>query len=42
MDPESRVAALVRHDPRRYQVLAGLNTKPAVIYLRRILATQEA
>jgi molybdopterin-containing oxidoreductase family iron-sulfur binding subunit len=42
MDPESRVAALVRRDPRRYQVLAGLNTKPAVIYLRRILATGEA
>ena len=41
VDPESRVAALVRHDPRRYQVLAGLNTKPAVIYLRRILATGE-
>lgn len=42
MDPASHVAALVRRDPRRYQVLAGLNTKPAVIYLRRILATQEA
>jgi len=42
MDPASRVAALVRRDPRRYQVLAGLNTKPAVIYLRRILATGEA
>jgi molybdopterin-containing oxidoreductase family iron-sulfur binding subunit len=42
VDPASRVAALVRRDPRRYQVLAGLNTKPAVIYLRRILATGEA
>ena len=34
-DPESRVSRLVK-DPRAYQVLAHLNTKPAVIYLKRI------
>ncbi len=35
MDPASRVSALVR-DPRAYQVLMELNTKPAVIYLKRV------
>jgi Fe-S-cluster-containing dehydrogenase component len=35
MDPESRVAKLI-DDPRAYQVLRHLNTKPAVIYLKRI------
>ena len=35
MDPESRVARLIR-DPRAYQVLGHLNTKPAVIYLQKI------
>jgi molybdopterin-containing oxidoreductase family iron-sulfur binding subunit len=34
-DPESRVSQLVRN-PRAYQVLHHLNTKPAVIYLKRI------
>jgi len=38
VDPESRVARLSR-DPRAYQVLRHLNTKPAVIYLKRL--TQE-
>jgi molybdopterin-containing oxidoreductase family iron-sulfur binding subunit len=34
-DPESRVSKLIR-DPRAYQVLQYLNTKPAVIYLKKI------
>lgn len=34
LDPESRVSRLVG-DPRAYQVLGHLNTKPAVIYLKR-------
>lgn len=34
-DPESRVANMVGN-PRAYQVLHHLNTKPAVIYLKRI------
>ena len=38
LDPESRVSRLIR-DPRAYQVLGNLNTKPAVIYLQKI--TQE-
>jgi Fe-S-cluster-containing dehydrogenase component len=36
MDPESAVSKLIRNDPRAYQVLKELNTKPAVIYLKRI------
>ena len=35
LDPESRVAKLIQ-DPRAYQVLVQLNTKPAVIYLKKI------
>jgi anaerobic selenocysteine-containing dehydrogenase/Fe-S-cluster-containing dehydrogenase component len=35
LDPQSRVAELF-HDPRSYQVLAELNTKPAVFYLKRV------
>jgi molybdopterin-containing oxidoreductase family iron-sulfur binding subunit len=35
LNPESRVSALIR-DPRAYQVLDQLNTKPAVIYLKKI------
>jgi molybdopterin-containing oxidoreductase family iron-sulfur binding subunit len=38
MDPESRVSRLARQ-ARAYQVLGGLNTKTAVIYLKKI--TQE-
>jgi molybdopterin-containing oxidoreductase family iron-sulfur binding subunit len=34
-DPESRVSRLAR-DPRAYRVLAHLNTRPAVTYLKRI------
>lgn len=36
MDPASRVSSLVS-DFRAYQVLKHLNTKPAVIYLKRVL-----
>ncbi|HSO18569.1 MAG TPA: 4Fe-4S dicluster domain-containing protein [Desulfosarcina sp.] len=35
MDPDSRVSRLVR-DPRAYQVMGYLNTKPAVIYLKKV------
>ncbi|RJQ87534.1 MAG: 4Fe-4S dicluster domain-containing protein [Desulfobacteraceae bacterium] len=38
LDPKSRVARLIK-DARAYQVLHHLNTKPAVIYLKRL--TQE-
>lgn len=34
-DPESRVAKLMK-DPRAYQALQYLNTKPAVIYLKKV------
>jgi anaerobic selenocysteine-containing dehydrogenase/Fe-S-cluster-containing dehydrogenase component len=36
MDPESRVRRLV-DDPRAYQVMGYLNTKPAVIYLKKVV-----
>jgi molybdopterin-containing oxidoreductase family iron-sulfur binding subunit len=36
LDPKSEVSRLVRTDPRRYQLLHELNTKPAVIYLERV------
>jgi Fe-S-cluster-containing dehydrogenase component len=36
MDPESRVRKLV-NDPRAYQVMGYLNTKPAVIYLKKVV-----
>ncbi|MEW6670661.1 MAG: 4Fe-4S dicluster domain-containing protein [Thermodesulfobacteriota bacterium] len=36
MDPRSRVRKLAA-DPRAYQVLGYLNTKPAVIYLKKVL-----
>lgn len=39
MDPDSRVSKIINTDPRAYQVLAVLNTKPAVIYLKRIVQT---
>jgi len=35
LDPDSRVSKLIQ-DPRAYQVLGHLNTKPAVIYLKKI------
>ena len=35
LDPKSRVSQLIK-DKRRYQVMGHLNTKPAVIYLKRI------
>jgi molybdopterin-containing oxidoreductase family iron-sulfur binding subunit len=38
MDPESTVRKLIT-DPRAYQVLGYLNTKPAVIYLKKVVQT---
>jgi len=38
LDPQSRVAVMIK-DARAYQVLRHLNTKPAVIYLKKL--TQE-
>jgi Fe-S-cluster-containing dehydrogenase component/anaerobic selenocysteine-containing dehydrogenase len=35
MDPKSEVSRLFEHE-RRYQVLRELNTKPAVVYLKRL------
>lgn len=35
LDPDSRVSRMLK-DPRRYQVLGYLNTKPAVIYLKKV------
>ena len=35
-DPEGRVAKMARN-PRRYQVLGELNTKPAVTYLKKVV-----
>ena len=35
MDPASRVSQLIK-DPRAYQVMGYLNTKPAVIYLKKV------
>lgn len=37
LDTHSEVSRLIRTDPRAYQVLQELNTKPAVIYLKRIV-----
>jgi anaerobic selenocysteine-containing dehydrogenase/Fe-S-cluster-containing dehydrogenase component len=36
MDPDSRVRKLV-NDPRAYQIMGYLNTKPAVIYLKKVI-----
>jgi len=36
-DPRSRVSQLIAGEPRAYQVLSELNTRPAVVYLQRVL-----
>ncbi|MCF8028762.1 MAG: 4Fe-4S dicluster domain-containing protein, partial [Desulfobacteraceae bacterium] len=41
MDESSRVSQLV-HDRRAYQVMGYLNTKPAVIYLRKVVYRNSA
>ena len=38
MDKTSRVSQLIK-DPRAYQVLGYVNTKPAVIYLKKVVQT---
>lgn len=40
LDPESRVSRMM-WDPRAYQVLGYLNTKPAVIYLKKVTHTSD-
>lgn len=40
LDPESRVSQLIK-DPRTYQVLQHLNTKPAVFYLKKVTPVVE-
>ena len=35
MDPGSRIARMIQ-DPRVYQILMHLNTKPAVFYLKKL------
>jgi molybdopterin-containing oxidoreductase family iron-sulfur binding subunit len=37
MDPDAAVTKLIQADPRVYQVLDELNTKPGVIYLKRVI-----
>lgn len=37
MNPKSKVSKIIRENPRAYQVLHELNTKPAVIYLKRVV-----
>ena len=37
MDPESEISKAIEHNPRAYQVLHELNTKPAVFYLKRVV-----
>ncbi|NUQ00994.1 MAG: 4Fe-4S dicluster domain-containing protein [Armatimonadetes bacterium] len=41
MDPNSEVSRLIESN-RRYQVLGELNTRPAVIYLKRVVRDGEA
>ncbi len=36
MDKHSRVSQMI-NDPRAYQVMGYLNTKPAVIYLKKVV-----
>jgi molybdopterin-containing oxidoreductase family iron-sulfur binding subunit len=36
-DPNSQVSQLFNRDPRAYQVLGDLNTKPGIVYLKRIV-----
>jgi molybdopterin-containing oxidoreductase family iron-sulfur binding subunit len=36
MDQNSRVRRMV-DDPRAYQVMGYLNTKPAVVYLKKVI-----
>ena len=40
LDPESRVSRMI-WNPRAYQVLVELNTKPAVFYLKKVTETLE-
>ena len=41
LDPRSAVHRSFFQDPRRYQLLAELNTKPAVVYLKRIARSKD-
>ncbi|MCC6445726.1 MAG: 4Fe-4S dicluster domain-containing protein [Armatimonadetes bacterium] len=37
LDPDAAVTKIIRNDPRAYQVLREMNTKTAVIYLKKIV-----
>jgi molybdopterin-containing oxidoreductase family iron-sulfur binding subunit len=37
LDPDSMVTKIVQCEPRKYQVLWELNTKPAVMYLKKVV-----
>lgn len=39
MDPNSRIYRLFEQEPRAYQMLPELNTKPAIVYLKRVTQT---
>ncbi|MFZ0389508.1 MAG: molybdopterin dinucleotide binding domain-containing protein [Calditrichia bacterium] len=39
-DPESKVSRMYREESRGYQVLKELNTKPAILYLKKIYHTE--
>jgi molybdopterin-containing oxidoreductase family iron-sulfur binding subunit len=41
LNAQSRVSQVFRHEPRRYQLLSELRTKPAVVYLKRLQLTRE-
>jgi len=41
LDETSLVSTLFRADPRRYQVLKELNTKPAIVYLQRVIGAEK-
>jgi anaerobic selenocysteine-containing dehydrogenase/Fe-S-cluster-containing dehydrogenase component len=40
-DPNSAVSRAFAHDRRRYQVLRDLNTKPAIVYLKKVFNDAE-
>ena len=39
LDPDSAVSKMFRSEPRGYQVLRELSTKPAILYLKKVIGT---